>query len=355
MNRLALLALALTGCLPGMIGTGGGGGGSPGPDTTRTAPAVKEATLEEFVADRKDEIQRTAHRDLTVADDLLITLKDSDVQRISPLHFQFGSSLGFVGLAFAGVVDDRLCFAYEGTHGKAGTRKVQRELNERLERNPAAVYFVDDLGKLQGPAWPAPANATPLDSVTIVSDELDEKDDRVIRANVCGARPQIPDSANYMVVVQHSESARQLLDGDVASDRSKLRVNSVFLWKLVGDAGSTAATPTPPPKDAKKPQTKPAGTLPAGMSLAKATVGRGETVTVRFSPALEAPPGEKFWITIVDGGANDTAYTSYKYLTTEASIDLPGPSVAGDYEVRLHANYPTKTYNLIARARLTVR
>jgi len=36
------------------------------------------------------------------------------------------------------------------------------------------------------------------------------------------------------------------------------------------------------------------------------------------------------------------------------SVRIAAPAAAGDYEVRLHANYPTRSTNVVHRAGLTV-
>lgn len=90
------------------------------------------------------------------------------------------------------------------------------------------------------------------------------------------------------------------------------------------------------------------------MTLARTSVGHRDKVKVKFSPRLQAKPGEKYWITIVEASAGTNAYKAYEYIVDADAIELPSPSSAGDY-VRLHGNYPTKTYNLVARAKLTVK
>ena len=84
------------------------------------------------------------------------------------------------------------------------------------------------------------------------------------------------------------------------------------------------------------------------MSVERDRLKVATKVTVRFAKPLKTLPGEKYWITIVKAGSDSTAYNSYRYLESGArSIELDAPGSAGEYEIRLHGNYPTKTYNLL--------
>jgi hypothetical protein len=76
----------------------------------------------------------------------------------------------------------------------------------------------------------------------------------------------------------------------------------------------------------------------------------GANIDIKFPVAMVAESGEQFWITIVARDAADTAYDHYDYVPAGArTMSFPVPGKAGDYEIRLHANYPTKTYNLVHR------
>ena len=81
----------------------------------------------------------------------------------------------------------------------------------------------------------------------------------------------------------------------------------------------------------------------------------GAMIDVAFAAALRAAPQERFWITIVDAGAADSAWGAYEYVPAGARhMQLTAPARPGDYEVRLHANYPTKTTNLVHRVAIRV-
>ena len=90
-------------------------------------------------------------------------------------------------------------------------------------------------------------------------------------------------------------------------------------------------------------------------SLAKATIRAGGEVEVRFPRAMHALPGEKFWITVVVAGVADNSWGNYAYVPEGARrMSLAVPRTAGDYEVRLHANYPRLTTHVVHRAKFSV-
>jgi Protein kinase domain len=90
--------------------------------------------------------------------------------------------------------------------------------------------------------------------------------------------------------------------------------------------------------------------------LAETSVGRGETFALAFPTPLVASKNERFWITVVASGANDASYGAYEYVARNArTATIAAPATAGAYEVRLHANYPTKSTNVVYRVTALVR
>jgi hypothetical protein len=90
--------------------------------------------------------------------------------------------------------------------------------------------------------------------------------------------------------------------------------------------------------------------------LAETSVGRGETFELAFPAPLVATKNERFWITVVAAGAHDSSYGAYEYVPKGAkTATLAAPPTAGAYEVRLHANYPTKSTNVVYRVTAQVR
>ena len=81
----------------------------------------------------------------------------------------------------------------------------------------------------------------------------------------------------------------------------------------------------------------------------------GEEVTLVFAQAMTAPPNEKFWVTVTKPDEGDSAYHHYDYVPANAkTMTFKVPDEPGDYEIRLHANYPTKSTNLVHRVKIHV-
>jgi hypothetical protein len=116
-----------------------------------------------------------------------------------------------------------------------------------------------------------------------------------------------------------------------------------------GTGSGNATTPTPAGGTAPTPLDK------QTFSLARKKVKVGGEAVLHFPQPLHAADGERFWITIVEKDAPPDKYDAYEYVAQDAkTAKIAVPSAPGDYEVRLHANYPTKTTNLVHRAKLHV-
>jgi len=90
-------------------------------------------------------------------------------------------------------------------------------------------------------------------------------------------------------------------------------------------------------------------------TVGSTSVRSGARVDVRFAAAMHAAAGERFWITIVPRDTPDSTWGTYEYVPEDARrMKLAAPAAAGDYEVRLHANYPKKTTNVVHRAAVRV-
>jgi hypothetical protein len=90
-------------------------------------------------------------------------------------------------------------------------------------------------------------------------------------------------------------------------------------------------------------------------TVATTTLHPGATIDVTFATALRALPNERFWLTVVEAGAADTSWGAYDYVPAGARhMQLAAPAKPGDYEVRLHANYPTKSPNVVHRVAIRV-
>jgi hypothetical protein len=114
------------------------------------------------------------------------------------------------------------------------------------------------------------------------------------------------------------------------------------------------AGPAEAPPDSPAPSS---ATPPSGQrfALASATVRTGGKAEVRFPGPLRAAPGEQFWITVIEAGSSDTGWGKWEYVPAGArAMSLAVPDKEGAYEVRLHANYPKKSANVVFRAALQI-
>jgi hypothetical protein len=84
-------------------------------------------------------------------------------------------------------------------------------------------------------------------------------------------------------------------------------------------------------------------------------VRAGEAIELVFPQGMEALPGEKFWVTIVRPDTEPDSYGKYEYVPAGArTMQFEVPTDTGDWEIRLHANYPTKATNVVHRVKIHV-
>jgi hypothetical protein len=85
------------------------------------------------------------------------------------------------------------------------------------------------------------------------------------------------------------------------------------------------------------------------------TVPPGGKASLRFPGPLRAAPNERFWATVVEAGTADDRWGQWDYVPDGArTFSLGVPDKPGAYEVRLHANYPKLTTNVVHRAAIRV-
>ncbi len=81
----------------------------------------------------------------------------------------------------------------------------------------------------------------------------------------------------------------------------------------------------------------------------------GSDLEITYPAPMKAAPKEQFWITVVEKGASDTVWGTYEYVKDGATTTtLAMPAKAGNYEIRLHANYPRLTTNVVHRVSIRV-
>lgn len=79
-------------------------------------------------------------------------------------------------------------------------------------------------------------------------------------------------------------------------------------------------------------------------------------ITVKFPSAVNSTEEDRMWIAIVEKSKPETDWGVWKYVEDQAtSIKLTCPDVAGDYEIRLHDNYPKESSHLIYKQDLTIK
>jgi hypothetical protein len=94
---------------------------------------------------------------------------------------------------------------------------------------------------------------------------------------------------------------------------------------------------------------------PEMFSVAPMSAKAGDSVTLRFPAPLDAKAGEQYWAAIVAVGKPDSEWGVWEYVPKHArTLSLKAPAAPGAYEVRLHGNYPTRSYNVVHRVRITV-
>lgn len=94
----------------------------------------------------------------------------------------------------------------------------------------------------------------------------------------------------------------------------------------------------------------------AKLYKAPKTATPGSPVVVTYKEAMPSPTESRYWITIIDPGAADSEWGAWVYVEDGAtSTTLTAPETPGNYEIRLHANYPAKPFEVVQRSPLTVK
>jgi hypothetical protein len=91
-------------------------------------------------------------------------------------------------------------------------------------------------------------------------------------------------------------------------------------------------------------------------TLAKSTIQAGAKPKVTFNAPLPQVADQRYWITVIRKGAEDSEWGQWRYVDNGVKeIELEAVPEAGQYEVRLHDQYPAKSYHVVYRADLTVK
>jgi len=103
------------------------------------------------------------------------------------------------------------------------------------------------------------------------------------------------------------------------------------------------------------PEEAPTDPATLSMKLVSASLEAGQAPVIEFGTKLRARTGERFWLAWIEKDKRDDEWGTYVYVESgENGATLPPVPAPGSYEVRLHANYPTKTSNPVLRIPLEV-
>jgi protein kinase-like protein len=121
---------------------------------------------------------------------------------------------------------------------------------------------------------------------------------------------------------------------------------------VVVESGSAAAAPPQPPAvGASKPAAQPLiDTTAPKVTLDAASFPPSATIHIKLASPIASPPKHRAWITVSEAGSAPSSYGAWSYLDDGAtSATLAAPAKTGNYEVRLHTDYPTRSYNVQQR------
>jgi hypothetical protein len=214
------------------------------------------------------------------------------------------------------------------THKPASSRAPNFHLNARS-------YAPGDAIELR---FAAPVNSTPQRRAWITVIEADKP------ASAYGAWSYLEDGA---VVATLKAPAKPGV--------YEVRLHTDYPARTFNVQRAVSLTVGPERAEAE-PGTEPTPVSAQRFTVATTTLPPGATIDVTFATALRALPKERFWITVVEAGAADTTWGAYDYVPAGARhMQITAPAKPGDYEIRLHANYPTKSTNLVHRVAIRVQ
>ncbi|MCF6366703.1 MAG: hypothetical protein L3J35_10930 [Bacteroidales bacterium] len=98
------------------------------------------------------------------------------------------------------------------------------------------------------------------------------------------------------------------------------------------------------------------GDKPDVMFTAPSSAEVNKEIIVKFTNPISSTEKSKYWITIIEKSKEDKDWGKWQYVKDNAeSIKLICPSQAGEYEIRLHDMYPSKSFHVVERASLTLK
>jgi hypothetical protein len=93
---------------------------------------------------------------------------------------------------------------------------------------------------------------------------------------------------------------------------------------------------------------------PPTMSVASSTVALGDEVVVQFDRPIGGKASDLHWIALLPAAAPDDSTTG-RFVVDHGKTRVGIPtSGAGNFEVRLHDQYPSKEHHLVGRVQVRV-
>lgn len=128
-------------------------------------------------------------------------------------------------------------------------------------------------------------------------------------------------------------------------------VIAAALAVVIGLGGAALLSRASPGAPGARPAAEFDGSI--ALSLNKRVFAPDEPVVATFSRLPSN--GDSFWATITDRGAPDATYGAWDWVALDATSVTLRPSKAGEYELRLLANYPRRSAHVVGRAAFSVR
>jgi serine/threonine protein kinase len=178
--------------------------------------------------------------------------------------------------------------------------------------------------------FPGPLSSTPKNRAWVAVSEQGSP------ATSYGTWEYVTDGATTLVLTAPKQVGRY--EVRLHTNYPTKSYNVVHAEKLVVEPGAA------PPQTAK-----------LRLSVKQKKIAPGDKMDIVFAQKMVAAPGEKFWVTVTKPEADNNSYGAYEYVPPDAkTMTFEAPKIAGDYEIRLHANYPTKSTNLVHRVKIHV-
>jgi hypothetical protein len=91
-----------------------------------------------------------------------------------------------------------------------------------------------------------------------------------------------------------------------------------------------------------------------GLKVSNQTVKQGDTINVTYTSPVKSKEGSKYWVTLSLKASPDSTWGDWHYVAADATTDTLKAGQPGEYEVRLHDDYPKQAFHVIARQTVKV-